>query len=30
VTMHDTLDRLSAQWDDRLERLRTFVEDGDN
>src|ERR1700722_17640048 len=30
VTMHDTLDRLSAQWDDRLERLRTFVEDGDS
>jgi DNA-binding transcriptional ArsR family regulator len=28
--MRDTLDRISAQWDERLERLRAFVEDGDD
>ena len=30
AAMRDTLDRLSAQWDERLERLKAFVEDGDN
>jgi DNA-binding transcriptional ArsR family regulator len=30
VAIRDTLDRLSAQWDERLERLRAFVEDADN
>lgn len=26
AAMRDTLDRISAQWDERLERLRAFVE----
>jgi DNA-binding transcriptional ArsR family regulator len=30
AAMRDTLDRISAQWDQRLERLRALVEDGDN
>ena len=27
--VHAHLDRISKQWDDALERLRAFVEDGD-
>ena len=27
AAMRDTLDWISAQWDERLERLRAFVED---
>ena len=27
ATIRDTLDWISAQWDERLERLRAFVED---
>jgi DNA-binding transcriptional ArsR family regulator len=30
AAMREYLDWISAQWDDRLERLRAFVEDGDN
>jgi DNA-binding transcriptional ArsR family regulator len=28
--VRSALDRISAQWDERLERLRAFVEDGDD
>ena len=27
--VHEQLDRISKQWEDALERLRAFVEDGD-
>ena len=30
VAMREYLEWISAQWDERLERLRAFVEDGDN
>jgi DNA-binding transcriptional ArsR family regulator len=30
AAMREYLDWISAQWDERLERLRVFVEDGDN
>ena len=30
AAMRDTLDWISAQWDERVERLRAFVEDNDD
>ena len=30
AAMRDTLDWISAQWDERVERLRAFVEDDDD